>query len=128
MTLLKTSSAVAAYLTLGAGVAMAHSGHGHHPGLSDGAAHYFSGLDHILASLIVGALGGVVARRWIGAAAWLVGFAVIFGLYHQVAFFRTLTLTAFDAGFMLSAVLMMLAAFGATRGTLNVSRKSRSLS
>ena len=64
---------VAAALTLAAGVAQAHEGHGAH-GLAAGLAHPFAGVDHLLAMIAVGIWSAAVlpaAQRLAGPAFFL---------------------------------------------------------
>jgi len=110
-----TAVTLGAVAALGLSPASAHPGHGLEPGFIAGVAHYFSGVDHIAASLAAGLLGAVLTKRWIGALLWLGAFAISFGLYHEVAFFRTLQMNAFDAGFMISALGVMFAAYAISK-------------
>lgn len=64
---------IAAVLTLAAGVAQAHEGHGAQ-GLAAGLAHPFAGVDHLLAMIAVGIWSAAVlhgARRLAGPAFFL---------------------------------------------------------
>lgn len=126
MTALKKLAALTAAAAVSLGVAAAHPGHGPEAGVLAGVAHYFSGLDHIIGSIAAGLVGAALTRRAGGALLWLAGFAVLFGLYHEVAFFHDFEIRGFDIGFMGSALSVMLAVFGATKLSILFHHRQRS--
>jgi urease accessory protein len=67
------TAALAAFLTLAAGPALAHTGAGAVSGLAAGVAHPLGGLDHILAMVAV----GILAVQQGGRAFWLVPAAFV---------------------------------------------------
>lgn len=74
--------ALTAALSLLAGPALAHTGHGDAQGLLHGVLHPLTGADHLLAMLAVGLWSGFVmpTRFWAGAATFLAAMAAGAGL------------------------------------------------
>ena len=105
--------------------AAAHPGHGMEPGALAGAVHFFSGLDHLSATIAAAIAGAILAKKWNGAVVWFAGFSVLFALYHQAAFFHDLKWNAFDTGFMGAAMTTLAAVFSAARIFMNRSRIER---
>lgn len=70
---MKKLAIAAAALSLTAGQALAHTGHGDASGFLHGLAHPIFGMDHLLAMLAVGLWSGFVLphRFWAGAAAFM---------------------------------------------------------
>lgn len=72
----------AAFLTVLAGPALAHAGHGDGAGFAHGVLHPLSGADHLLAMLAVGLWSGFALPRryWAGAATFVAAMAAGAGL------------------------------------------------
>lgn len=73
---------LAAVLVMGAGPALAHTGHGEASGFIAGLSHPVLGPDHLLAMLAVGLWSGFVLpqRFWLGAATFMTAMAAGAGL------------------------------------------------
>lgn len=73
---------LAAVLAMGAGPALAHTGHGEASGFIAGLSHPVLGPDHLLAMLAVGLWSGFVLpqRFWLGAATFMTAMAAGAGL------------------------------------------------
>ncbi|MDP3871503.1 MAG: HupE/UreJ family protein [Methyloversatilis sp.] len=93
---------VAAALTLAAGVAHAHEGHGAH-GLAAGLAHPFAGVDHLLAMIAVGVWSAAALRgaQRLAGPAWFL-LALLAGAFVGV---QTGAGVYIEAGVALSVAL-----------------------
>ncbi|MFH1815791.1 MAG: HupE/UreJ family protein [Pseudomonadota bacterium] len=93
---------VAAALTLAAGVAHAHEGHGAH-GLAAGLAHPFAGVDHLLAMIAVGVWSAAALRgaQRLAGPAWFL-LALLAGAFIGV---QTGAGVYIEAGVALSVAL-----------------------
>ncbi len=126
--------ALAAFVALIAGPALAHTGHGDANGFLHGLAHPLSGPDHLLAMLTVGLWSGFVlpSRVWAGAAAFIAAMAVGAGLswagvgypgvetviVASVVAFGTLTVVSQrgQPGWISAAALATIAVFASAHG------------
>ncbi|MEZ5922349.1 MAG: HupE/UreJ family protein [Parvularculaceae bacterium] len=113
------------FIAASIGAATAHPGHGPEPGALAGAVHFFSGLDHLSATIAAAIAGAILAKKWSGAAVWFAGFSVLFALYHEAAFFQDLKWNAFDVGFMGAAMTTLAAVFFAAKVFIKRSRFER---
>lgn len=98
-------AAVAVVLTLAAGVAQAHEGHGAQ-GLAAGLAHPFAGVDHLLAMIAVGVWSAAAlhgARRLAGPAFFLL--ALLAGAFIGVQTGAGVAGAYIEAGVALSVAL-----------------------
>ncbi|WP_374336045.1 HupE/UreJ family protein [Methyloversatilis sp.] len=105
-------AAVAVALTVAAGVAQAHEGHGTH-GLTAGLAHPFAGADHLLAMIAVGVWSSVAlpsAQRLAGPAFFLIALlaGAVLGVQTGVGLFV-------EAGVALSVTALGMLLLGRSR-------------
>lgn len=90
--------------------ALAHTGAGPQHGLSMGIAHFFSGADHIVISILCGLTAAMATQRK-NALLISLTFIIGFGLWHNVILFSGFELNLFDTGFMTASILTVMVAY-----------------
>lgn len=107
MLVLKPSAAALTFAIVLADTALAHSGHGQSGAVSAGVGHYFSGVDHVAASIAAGVLTALLSRSAAGMIIAAAFFSAALAVYHKHVFFGGHAGFGFDAGFMAPALLVM---------------------